>query len=125
MVYDCAPEIALYRHCDGYPSVAGAAILEALDGATCPEQVAGKLLSMTYDSQRPMDRLRAIYHPTESAEAHGDLEYVYTIAPHELGWSVTVTERGDEWEAPLSAWPKQEYTAATFAAMVRAAQEDR
>jgi len=80
-------QLSLYRHSDGYLAVAGAALVEALDGATCPEQVAGRLLSMTYDTATE-PRLRAVYHVTDSADAHGDAEHVYTAWLSPEGWRV-------------------------------------
>lgn len=114
MVYDLSPQIALYRHCDGYPSVAGAAILAALKDARCPEQVAGRLLSMVYDhpGDKINDRLMAIYHPTEGPEAHGNLAHVYIVVPVGEGWKIIHREGyGD-------SWTETEHDLASFAKLV-------
>ena len=113
-------KLSLYRHSDGYLAVAGAALVEALNGATCPEQVAGRLLCMTYDREQE-PRLRAVYHVTTSAADHGDAEYVYTAWLSPEGWRVRCSVRpawdetaGDD----FTTWPASVYTLADFAASV-------
>ena len=111
--------IALYRHCDGYLAVAGAALVEALDGATCPEEVAGRLLCMTYDRETE-SRLRAVYHVTTSAADHGDAEHVYTAWLSPEGWRVrhSVRPSWSETADDSATWPSTVYTVAEFAAGV-------
>ena len=112
-------QLSLYRHSDGYLAVAGAALVEALNGATCPEQVAGRLLSMTYDTATE-PRLRAVYHVTDSADAHGDAEHVYTVWLSPEGWRVrhSVPSFWDGPSARVTGWPSQVYSVAEFAAGV-------
>jgi hypothetical protein len=121
MQYDTLPRLSLYRHSDGYPAVAGAAILAAIAGATCPEEVAGRLLSMTYENERPYQRCRAIYHPTESADVHGDLEHVYTVRPVGTSWQIEHRDRHSKWGTDgddIATWPMTCYSAADFAEFV-------
>ena len=112
-------KLSLYRHCDGYLAVAGAALVEALDGATCPEEVAGRLLCMTCDTATE-PRLRAVYHVTTNADDHGDLEHVYTAWLSPEGWRVRHSVRS-VWGGPsdhVTGWPSSVYTVAEFAAGV-------
>jgi len=111
--------IALYRHCDGYLAVAGAALVEAIQGATCPEEVAGRLLCMTYDRETD-SRLRAVYHVTTSADHHGDAEHVYTAWLSPDGWRVrhSVRPSWSETADDTATWPRTNYTLADFAAGV-------
>lgn len=112
-------QLSLYRHSDGYLAVAGAALVEALNGATCPEQVAGRLLCMTYD-RATEPRLRAVYHVTTSADDHGDAEHVYTAWLSPDGWRVRHSVRlaWDETSHDSATWPSTVYTVAEFAAGV-------
>jgi hypothetical protein len=117
--------LTLYRHCDGYPAEAGAAIVEVLKGnpPDCETILAG-LLSMRYNHEgRPSE---PIYRPvTYGPDQQGDLEHVYAIRrqhtedgaqfwtithSHRIGW----TEGQDEW----TSWPKQTYTLAGFVEVV-------
>lgn len=111
--------IALYRHCDGYLAVAGAALVEAIQGATCPEEVAGRLLCMTYDRETE-SRLRAVYHVTTSADDHGDAEHIYTTWLSPEGWRVrhSVRPSWSETANDIATWPRTNYTLADFAAGV-------
>ena len=113
-------KLSLYRHSDGYLAVAGAALVEALNGATCPEQVAGRLLCMTYD-RATEPRLRAVYHVTTSADDHGDLEHVYTAWLSPEGWRVRHSVRlawDERASGDSTTWPASVYTLADFAAGV-------
>jgi len=111
--------IALYRHCDGYLAVAGAALVEAIQGATCPEEVAGRLLCMTYDRETD-SRLRAVYHVTTSADDHGDAEHIYTAWLSPDGWRVrhSVRPSWSETADDTATWPRTNYTLSDFAAGV-------
>lgn len=109
-------KLALYRHSDGYLAVAGGALVDALNGATCPEQVAGRLLCMTYD-RATEPRLRAIYHVTTSADTHGDAEHVYTAWLSPDGWRVrhSVRRAWDKTSDDSATWPSTVYSLAEFA----------
>ena len=124
LTYDTSDALHLYRHSDGYPACAGQAILDALDGAECPEQVAGKLLSMTYDGERGM-RLKAIYHPTDNAANHGDLEHVYEVF-YADGWRVKHAAR-QGWQdndEDFRRWPTSNMSHAEFADYVAQEQTE-
>ena len=112
-------KLSLYRHCDGYLAVAGAALVAAIQGATCPEEVAGRLLCMTYDrEQGPLSR--AVYHVTTSADDHGDAEHVYSAWLSPEGWRVRHSVRlaWNETADDSATWPSTVYTVAEFAAGV-------
>ena len=79
--------VALYRHCDGYPSVAGACLLEALAKSKSPTDVAASLLSHSYEATtyRPA---QLIYELTTAADDHGDLEHTYKVWKTPTGWRI-------------------------------------
>lgn len=73
--------IPLYRHCDGYPAEAGAALLEALkDNPRTCEDIVRRLLVGDIGEYR-----LATWGPEEQ----GDLEHVYVVRRENDAWRVT------------------------------------
>lgn len=112
--------VALYRHCDGYPAVAGAGLATALSGNATPETAVARLLGITYDATdyRPVEHA---YHFHNGPETQGDLEHVY-IARHNHtdGWNVTHYQRQgwSEGSDEYSHWPSTTFTLADFITLV-------
>jgi hypothetical protein len=72
--------VPLYRHCDGYPAEAGAALLEALkDNPKTCEAVVKRLLVGDIGEYR-----LATWMP----ERQGDLEHVYVVARQDGKWTI-------------------------------------
>lgn len=96
--------IPLYRHCDGYLALAGAAIAEVLAaGAPDCEAVLAGLLSMRYE--RETGPSEPIYRAaTWLPEAQGDLEHVYYIAP-----AATLDDNGNRVRPAVTQWTVRHY----------------
>jgi hypothetical protein len=117
--------LTLYRHCDGYPAEAGAAIIEVLKGnpPDCEAILAG-LLAMRYD--RKDGTSEPIYRPvTYGPDQQGDLEHVYSIRRQKaddgtVAWTVTHSHRigWTEGSDEVPSWPKQTYSLAAFVEVV-------
>ena len=121
--------IPLYRHCDGYLSEAGKAILKALDTDPAPldcEQVLARLLAERYDYEG--NDCGPIYRAaTWMPDKQGDLEHVYVLrydldpeAEH-LGprlparlWTVTHYHREAWGDDDYRKWPNDTYTVEQF-----------
>jgi hypothetical protein len=82
--------IPLYRHCDGYPAEAGAALLEALkDNPKTCEAVVKRLLVGDIGEYR-----LATWMP----DKQGDLEHVYVVASKDGAWTIRHYSRRRGWE---------------------------
>ena len=88
--------IALYRHWDGYPAEAGAAILEAIQSSSRrayatdgPERFVEALLRVRDSAGRE------VYELTTREEDHGDLDWRYSVkrTPCLGGWWITAERR--------------------------------
>ena len=110
--------IALYRHCDGYPSVAGAAIAEVLSRVSLNcEGICVALLTLPDAEYR-----LATWMPSEQ----GDLEHIYTLqwngrnagsADYSGAWSIK-HEKRIAWNDTPADWESKSYTLAEWVKFV-------
>jgi hypothetical protein len=81
--------VPLYRHCDGYPAEAGAALLEALrDNPKSCEEIVKRLLVGDIGEYR-----LATWMP----EDQGDLEHVYVVSRQDGAWTIKQHSRRRGW----------------------------
>jgi hypothetical protein len=112
-------EFNLYRHCDGYPAEAGAALLEAVArahgvGQPSAAEVTRRLLGQP--SEERGDYELADWRP----EDQGDLEHVYVVEVREPAM-VTHYARAGSSDADADdyrKWPHARHTLAAFAEVV-------
>jgi hypothetical protein len=81
-------QAALYRHSDGYPAEAGAALVEALQASATTSQACALLLAKQYDSPYSIGGKRPVYELTSKASDHGDLEHEYVAWRAKDGWHI-------------------------------------
>jgi hypothetical protein len=124
--------LMLYRHWDGYPAEAGAAIVEALkgckpsDGEYALAAVANALLLNTKTSDG-----KPLYEVTD--QWHGDLEYAYSITLDRacVAFEIGIAHYehfmhgmdGVDREDPKT-WPWERMSPADFAALVNKHRSD-
>ena len=118
----------LYRHHDGYPAIAGAAIVRALERKPAdPEAMVCALLSNRYNAKGDEVKLdwteqgeRVYQLVNYGPEKQGDLEHVYILRLKPEGWTVSHHARGRMTESndDYREWTTQHYKAADFAVFV-------
>lgn len=116
--------VPLYRHCDGYPAEAGAALCEIL--AREPqdaEAIVCALLALRYDQSPYQSHPEPVYRAaTWQPEDQGDLEHVYKVHRAEGAWRVThyALSRGvpDKDREDYRRWPNADYSLPEFVDLV-------
>jgi len=114
--------IALYRHCDGYPAEAGAAVIEALRQTPPPaDRICGPGLSCEDIVRRLLAGDLGEYRLADwTPSDQGDLEHVYVLTRKDGIWSVRWAHREgwDEKQESWRDWPQANYSLAEFVRIV-------